>query len=270
MGDEVNKEQDVKTEVADGSQATEAKPEEKKHEGAEQQISQERANAEKARKERDKVLAEKEELETQYLTMSDELDAQKTESSAIKQELAQVRASIEKMTKASAVDSLGNLDEAGVDPSVVKHIKKLQEDKFALEAQHKEMNENIKSLQKTKEQFEAEKIQQQQTTYKEQQKEKILSRLDKEFGAKYRNEAVELANTKVREAGKAPIGEIAIMELIWDCYKEVVAKEPKPDTKKTVPVDDGKGGVPRVAEEKTTGRVDDIWQDVYKKYKTKG
>lgn len=269
--DEVKKEQDVKTEVADGSQATEAKPEEKKeHTGQEQMISMERANAEKARKERDKVLAEKEELETQYLTMSDELDAQKNESNTIKQELAQVKASIEKMAKANTVDSLGNLDEAVVDPSVVKHIKKLQEDKAALESQYGDLKKSIESLQETKKQFETEKVQKQQNDYKEQQKEKILSRMDSEFGAKYRNEAVELANEKVRVSGAAPKGEIAIMELIWDCYKEVAAKEPKPETKKTVPVDDGKGGVARIAEEVKTGKVDDIWPSILKKHKTKG
>jgi myosin heavy subunit len=240
-----------------------------KYSPEQQRLDQEKANFKREREAKEKAVAEKEELESQYLSMSEELDTQKTESNSIKQELAQVKATLDRMAKASTVDELGNLDEAVVDPSVVKHIKKLQADKTALEVQYKELSTNIASLQKTKEQFESEKVQQQQTSYREQRKEAILKDLDDEFGAKYRNEAVDLANAKVKEKGKAPEGEYEISKLIRSCYRDIATKDVKPTTKHTVPVDDGKGGVTKIADDKVEGKAVDLWPGILKKYKTK-
>ena len=72
-------------------------------------------------------------------------------------------------------------------------------------------------------------------------KERILSKLDETYGAKYRNEALKLAQEAANEDGKAPDGELDVYLLLDKKYSEL--KDKDKTSEKDIPIDNGSGGV---------------------------
>jgi chromosome segregation ATPase len=175
-----------------------------------QKIDQERSNAKRARAERDQLAAEKAELETHLITLSEELDNAKGETTSIKSELAEIKAAIKQAKSNGSDGGQDDLDNAITDPVVTRHIKKLQSEKSELENQLKTMGGRIGELEKAKTLIEGERVQQTEAQKKANRQETILRKFDTKYGAKYRTEAIALANQKVEESGKAPEGEFEI------------------------------------------------------------
>jgi hypothetical protein len=184
---------------------------------AQQMIKQERGNAVRAR---------------------EEVEAYKGELSRMDNEIATLRASMEAKASAANVD-VDDLDSSLADPAVVKSLRKTQNElkqlteKFLL-AQHKitkyEDNMNYEHA-----------VSEQQRTV-----ENILIECDDEYGSKYRNAAVDLADKLVDEGTeKKPKDVFGGMRLMKKCYKQVIQEaeaKAKEEEKVKVETDKGKGG----------------------------
>jgi chromosome segregation ATPase len=135
-----------------------------------------------------------------------------------------------------------NLDEDMYDDKLIKKISKFETEISNTKKLLEDSNKQVKELMDAKAKWEQDAADEAEAARKAARKEKILSDLDKEFGPKYRNEALKLAQAEVDQNGKAPEGEYEVARLLRKHYRELS----KPSDKKTFPsvtVDTGDGGV---------------------------
>ncbi len=163
------------------------------------------------------------------------------------------------------------LDPDLVDPSVVKKIETLEAQRTADQEVQTELKAQIEELQETKTRFEAAEEASKEQVAKDSRREKILSKMDERYGAKYRNDAVKLAQEKVEKNGKAPIDTEDIIFLVEDCYKEVLEKALKgKKDEPIIPVDSGAGSLSFKEGEIPEGTLNEVWPKLKAKIKAKG
>jgi len=233
MPDEENEqtEQEQKTEE-------ETKKEEKQDWDKERQrIEQAEANVRKLTDERDG-------LNTQLSSVTEDLASAKEQQTETTDRLAKLEEQIKEKAEQTEGDDIDNLDPDLNDPKLIKAVQGLRVKQLALEKQLSEKDKSIDDLQKARDALETNQKKQDEESDQAQRREKILTGLDGEFGEKFRNDAIKLANKKVKEEGESPRGELDTYLLIRKCYEEVAKKAPgDTTTKETVPVDTGLGGV---------------------------
>jgi len=245
-------------------------------EKTEQQKKDEKEHWDKAKQELDQYKANVERLSEQKTELQEQIGDLQTTIEAEREETADKLASIEKQlakkTKEEKVDDIDNIDPDLVDANVIKVLKNLKVQQESLEKQLAEKDQDIAKLKEVKEKYEADRKKATEDAQRDTLREAMLSDLDKEFGAKFRNEAIELANKKVKESdGKAPEGDFFIYKFIRNCYKEVAEKAPKGTSeKKTVSVDSGASGVTFKEGEIKEGSIDEVFPVIAAKYKGKG
>jgi len=253
----------VETENIEGEQTKEQKTTDEKEgwDKAKQELDQYKANV-------DKLTDQKGELQEQVSELQTVIE-QERETTAEK--LAGIEKQLAEKAKEEKVDDIDNLDPDFVDANVIKVLKSLKAQQKDLEGQLAEKDQDIAKLQKAKEEYEADRVKAQEDARRSDLKEVMLSDLDKEFGAKFRNDAVALANKKVKDSGKAPEGDFFIYKFIRDCYKEIAENAPKEAPKKEpVSVDSGASGVTFKEGEIKEGSIDEVFPHIAAKYKGKG
>ncbi len=100
---------------------------------------------------------------------------------------------------------------------------------------------------------------------KEALKDEILTDLDDQFGAKYRNEAIELANAEVAETGKAPVTQMQARKLLAKHYKALRDKDSEAEKKKTSRQDTLGGTLGIMSDDLEEGSMDDVMASMKKK-----
>lgn len=190
----------------------------------------------------------------------------KEEAEALSQSLAETTEKLNKLEEQQrqaqqeyqkAKDDFDVMDTLTVDPAVIKNLQRLKDKVDKLENE----NKNLVSKATAYEEAENKRYQESQ---KKQTIERILKPLDEEFGAKYRNEAMKLADDLV-DTGKVkqPNDPLSAAELMRRCYKEIVAKN-KPKEKETVPSDSGVGGISHSEPKKKPGTMQEVLADMRK------
>jgi len=218
----------------------------------------------------EKMSEEKAELQGQVETLQDTIEA---ERAATAEKLASIEEKLEAKAKAedTKVDDIDSLDPDYVDAKVINALKSLKAQGDQLRAQLADKDKDLAALKQAKEAYEAEKAQSAEEQRKAALKESMLSDLDAEFGAKFRNDAVKLANDKVKKDGKAPEGDYHIFQFIRKCYKEIAEKAPKDTPKEPkVPVDTGAGSIGFKSEGLKEGSIDEVMKDLRSRYRGKG
>ncbi len=181
----------------------------------------------------------------------------------LQNQITNLTAQISALGKKSETDNLGELDPALVDGGVIKHIDSLRGKLGTLEKKYGEAERKISLY----EQQETAKL---EDARKSNVIEKILKPLDGEFGAKYRQQAIKLADELINEGEEQqPQDALDADRLMRQCYKKV--KE-QTETKKAASavVDSGSGK--SVASEKTapkTGKLSEVWEQMKKEGKFK-
>lgn len=239
-------EPEIKTEEEVAAEAKEAEAKKaEEYSKAQQQIDQERANTQRAQAERD--------------VLSEELTDTHTEIESLKSQIAEVK------TKSEKTDDFKTLDADMIDPAVVHNLKILQD----------KLNTAEKQLtgQQTKiDNYEAAEIVKVDKQRHEETVEEIYSTCDEEFGPKFRNDAIKLADELVKSGKeKAPDSKkvgfersfIQGLKLMRRCYKQV--SEDKKASGNPVPTDSGGGGVPFDDTKKKTGTRQEVLADMRKK-----
>jgi len=149
----------------------------------------------------------------------------------IQKKLEEASASKQKQEKRS--DRLP-VDEYG--QPLIKVIEELESELSAIKTQNKELVDKAKS-------FEEEQQLTKQQQLQRERENKILDAMDKEFGAKFRNEARELAVKKYNEMTtreREGWSDADAVILVRDCYRELAEADKQ---KKKAPVQDtGDGG----------------------------
>jgi chromosome segregation ATPase len=162
-------------------------------------------------------------------------------------------------TQQKAVEVEGNkleaMDDALVDKAVINNFAKMKADLESVRTELGEAKGKISQYETIEQGRIAE-------TQKNQTIERILTPLDSEFGAKFRNPAKKLADELV-DSGDEPQPKDAIeaMVLMRKCYTKVVEKATKKDG---TPADAGGGGVPPPPEKKGQGTPHEVLADMRK------
>lgn len=147
---------------------------------------------------------------------------------ATKQTIAELRDQLNSAaTKADVnISDIDKLDPEVHGADLVHSLKTL---KAELEAERKNRQDLQKWIDEQKQRDAVQRVQ----AEKEALKDEILSDLDEQFGAKYRNEAIELANQEVAETGKAPATQMQARKLLAKYYKSLKDKDSQSDRRKT-------------------------------------
>lgn len=205
----------------------------------------------KERQRADQAEAELGKATTERDDLSDELAETHTEIEGLKSQIAEIEAKSEKP------DDFKTLDSELVDPAVAHNLKTLQDKLAKTEKQLTDQQAKIDTYEK--QEAEKQKIQQHEETV-----EQILSLCDDDYGAKYRNAAIKLAD-EITAKEKRPKDFIAGLKLMKKCYKQVKEAEDKKTSDKTVPTDSGGGDVPFDDTKLKTGSRQEVLADMQKR-----
>ena len=193
--------------------AAEETAKKQEYDKAQQQLDQERANARKAREQAAEATGRNAELESQVK------DA--------KEQLVQMQ---EQLNRPKIDPDVADI------PEVANYAKKLEAEILA-------QKEIVNDLQKGQEESKAKAADAEQKSQTEALQEMILNDCDEEFGSKFRNDALKLADELVNkgdvELPKTPYEGARLMR---KCYKQLVEKQPKKKT--STPSDSGGSSVP--------------------------
>lgn len=250
--------------VGDGKEKEAKGSEGKEYTKEQQALDQERANLKKKQEELQQVATERNELRESLGTLADAIEQTNTS-------LEELRSQIKTDAGVKQVDDDADIDAELVDPKLLKafrgQIKRVKE----LEGKFAESEKKIKDLETTKDALLREQLTTREETAKSLRREKILSKLDKKFGAKYRNDAITLANKKVDEMAEnerpQDAGDATL--LISECYEEVAGKDKKEAPKKSASTDTGEGEVIIDRSEIGEGTLDEILPKIAGKFKGK-
>jgi len=216
----------------------------------------------------EKLSDEKSELQEQVAGLEAAIEQERQETAS---KLASIEQKLTEKAKEEKIDDIENIDPDLVDANVIKVLKALKAEKELVQGELAEHKEALKTLHEAKEQYEADRQKSQEDARREHLKEAMLSKLDKKYGSKFRNDAVALANKKVKQSGEAPEGDFNIYCFIEQCYEELAGKTPAETPKKEkVAVDSGQSGVTFKQGEIKEGPLEDVLKDVMAKYKGKG
>lgn len=218
----------------------ETKPEYTKEQQA---LDQERANAKRAREETEEL--------------ADNLEQATNKIAELERQVAASKAAVTEKK-----DEIDKLDPSLYDPKLIRNFERMVEKQARLEKEILDLK-NIADTYK----------QQADVSYNERKhremEEKILSTCDDEFGAKFRNEAVKMADKLTNDGDvERPNNSLDGYLLMKRCYQEVR----KQTEKKTVAATDtGGGSVPVNETESKPGTFSQVLDDLKKnprKWKT--
>jgi hypothetical protein len=189
--------------------------------------------------------------------LADQLSSANEEKSLLMDKLSSIEAKLTKEAKKDGVE-LDDVDDDLVGSAVSKNFKVLQQQLAATKEQLNVLMTKASAYEEERQQSEAEK-------QKTRTIDKICKPLDKRYGAKFRNEAQELANQKIanKEVSK-PNDALDARDLLAACYKELHDAEKAKEPKKAVPTDTGIGGAPFTKGEAKTGTIDEVFADMKK------
>lgn len=228
LGPDTKEEWDKERQAKDQEKAAEHK----------KQLEEVESKAQRAREEAD-ALAEAQQVAQDKITK-------------LEQQLSQTQQSIQ-----TKKDELDAMDDDLVDKSVINNLKKMEAKSARQEQQLEELQLKAKAYEEA-EQARTIKAQ------KAESREKILKPLDEEFGGKYRNDALKLADEMVDKGTvKQPQDVIEAMTLMRKCYKQVVENKQKKE-KSSVPSDSGGGGLGHRPDQRKTGSRQDVLADMQK------
>lgn len=200
-----------------------------------------------------------------------EVDSQLTEMAERAKETQETVARLsEQLANAKATQTVDeSLDADLYDDKLIKKISGFEVEINNTKKLLVESNAQIKELQDAKTQFEENAENERETARKADRKELILTDLDKEFGSKFRNEALQLAQEEVDQSGKAPDGEYAVHMLLRKHYKQLSSTTDTTKNFSPVQVDTGDGGVAFTEGEIEEGSRDDVMTQLRSKFKDK-
>ena len=183
--------------------------------------------------------------------LSGQVEVLTSQSAAYSEKIAELTAKLETAKTATPEDKGIELDEDVHGADLVAAVKGLEKQLAEAKAASQATENKLKAAEAT----EARKAQDAKIA---QHREKLLSRFDKKYGAKFRNAAVEAANAEVRETGIVPADDVDRIELLEKHYEALSATAKAKKTTKTVRQDSRGGGVTLAAPSKATGTLEEV------------
>ncbi len=208
-----------------------------------------------------KMASDKVELTTQLTEMSQRSQDMQDTVTRLEQQLSS--AQIAQQTETDSLDS--DL----YDDKLIKKISGFEAEIANTKKALEDSNKAVKELQDARSQYELTAENERETSRKAERKESILTDLDEEFGSKFRNEALRLAQEEVDQTGKAPDGEYAVGQLLRKHYRGLASTTSTTKSFSPVQVDTGDGGVAFNEGEIEEGSRDEVMTQIRAKYKGK-
>ena len=161
------------------------------------------------------------------------------------------------------------LDTNVIDPAVVRKLDGIESEQGKATKELKEASKAIDELQAANagilaKQF-ADNAAQQVQEQRRAANEKVLNHCNEEFGDTFQDEAIRLANEKIKDKGD-PADEIEAFRLLQGCYKEAVASAKKDGEKTSTKTTD----LPIEKDEIKEGSLDEVMSQIRNKYKGRG
>lgn len=152
-----------------------------------------------------------------------------------KGDLSERIATLEKAQEKAGDDiSLDALDPDLVGQAIPANFSKLTAEIKRLKEQHAILDAKAKA-------YEEERALAEEKQRRKEAEEKVLTPLDDKYGAKFRTQAVRLANRKIEDGEeKQPLDQLDTRDLMEKCYQELSEKAKE---KESTATDSGKGGV---------------------------
>ena len=138
-----------------------------------------------------------------------------------------------KLTELTKVEDVKLDDIDSYEPRVLAAIKSLQ-------AQIKSATARADALEIAKKGFEKLENDRRLESRVNQDRQEIITDIESEFPAKFRNEAIKMANEICVKRGFSPDDRYEASKLLRSCYKDLSDTDKKPDKSKKVPTDSGK------------------------------
>ncbi len=231
---------------------------------AEQQTAEEKAVEEKAAEEKqgkdwDKVQQTLDQEKSNRVKATVERDAMAEQLSTSQTKIEALEAKITSIAEAKELNVVDLLDSDLVDPSTIKAVTKLSDELRAARDQVTELSQFKTS---TEQRFAKADV----DNRRKAATDKILTKCDNRYGAKYRNDAFKLANELVKSGNEnQPQNEWDGLELMEKCYEQVKTEADKTqEDPKTLVTDTGGGGVPFDDTKVKTGSHEDVLADMKK------
>ena len=189
---------------------------------------------------------------------AEQLEAAQEEKQTLADEIKALRADFKEQHDKSK-SALEPIDDALVDPKVIRNLEKLN-------TQYKEVTAKLKQQEEIIGQYQAKEQERARAEQIKRVTEEILTPLDGIYGAKYRAAAIALADKKVKDGNiEAPADPLKGYLLMEKCYKELKAKDDTAASeKKNTATDSGFGGVAFDDAKVTTGDRLSILEDIKK------
>ena len=188
-----------------------------------QRADQAEANLRKIQSERDALSLKIEQANSAVRTLQERLDAYAKEQSV----------------------NIDEIDTESVDPAVLKILK-------SMKSQVELANRKAEQLEAKSKESELNALKQAElkaeTEFREKSKSEILKDIEADFGSKFRNEAIKMANDICAKRGSSPRDRYEAARLLRQCYKKLSGAKP---AQKAPAVDTGKTTV-------TTQKIEDI------------
>lgn len=233
-----------------------------------QEVTPEQTDSwDKGRQEVDQLKANVTKLSADKAEVASQLTAMAERSQQMQDTVEQLQQQLS--TAQVAQTQSESLDSDMYDEKLIQKISKLESAIDNANKSAAESNAKIKELDDAKTQFETNAANDREETRKAARKEQILGDLDKDYGAKFRNEALKLAQEEVNQTGNAPDGDLAVHKLLEKHYKALSAKPGTTKSFSPVQVDTGDGGVAFSEDEIQEGSRDEVMAQIRAKYKDK-
>lgn len=188
----------------------------------------------------DKERQRADQAEANYRKADEKVQATESKLEVQANQIESMQKRLDQFAKDHEVD-LNEADPNMVDPTVLKALKSMQ---VKIDA----ATERADRLEQAKDELAKDLKNQAQNARQEQAKSDIVSDIEEEFPAKFRNEAIRKANQIVTDRGYAPVDRYEAAKILRGCYKELAAPKTAPK-KATVPTDTGGGGTPVVSDD---------------------
>jgi len=208
-----------------------------------------------------KLASEKSELTDRLASMTEQSSGLVAKVEALEQKL------VASQEQQQEIDD--SLDPDMYDETLIKAMSTLKSEISDTKKKLQDSNAQVQSLLSAKDRYETEQQDKVNKQRKANAKEEILSGLDAKYGAKFRNEAVRLAQANIDKTGEAPKDALSVYLLLEKQYLSLAKNPSSVHIHPSIPVDTGEGGIVFNEGDIPEGTREDVLTKIMAKFKDK-
>jgi len=227
--------------IADGAKSEEFQETPKAEDESQPDKDKSQKASDDSNAEWDKDRQRADQAEANYRKANQQLESTQAKLDTQDSRIEAMQKSLDDVAAANAVN-LDELDDDVVDPTIKKALKAMQ---VKLDA----ATTRAERLETSRDQIQKDLKAQGDEGRKADAQAGIISDIEEEYAAKYRNPAISKANEICTKRGYAPADRYESHQILRKCYKELADADKTPTKKTDVPTDNGASQTSVVSEE---------------------